>query len=125
MSENSKPHLFVKNVHTSQSYTTPPSGGGVEGNLPDRNRIEHGNDILLSINQVWESYEQQVAYRKENGLPTKEGEYITFRSALDNTLKIESLDSSGAVLLKVSTDNETNQQIATVFIPEEKKKQVC
>jgi hypothetical protein len=121
MSENSKPHLFVKNVHTSQSYTTPPSGGGVEGNLPDRNRIEHGNDILLSINQVWESYEQQVAYRKENGLPTKEGEYITFRSALDNTLKIESLDSSGAVLLKVSTDNETNQQIATVFIPEEKK----
>lgn len=121
MSENSKPHLFVKNVHTSQSYTTPPSGGGVEGNLPDRNRIEHGNDILLSINQVWESYEQQVAYRKENGLPTKEGEYITFKSALDNTLKIESLDSSGAVLLKVSTDNETNQQIATVFIPEEKK----
>lgn len=121
MSENSKPHLFVKNVHTSQSYTTPPSGGGVEGNLPDRNRIEHGNDILLSINQVWESYEQQVAYRKENGLPTKEGEYITFRSALDNTLKIESLDSSGAVLLKVSIDNETNQQIATVFIPEEKK----
>lgn len=121
MSENSKPHLFVKNVHHPQSYTTPPSGGGGEVNLPDRNRITHGNDILLSFNQVWESYEQQVAYRKENGLPTKEGEYITFRSALDNTLKIESLDSSGAVLLKVSTDNETNQQIATVFIPEVKK----
>lgn len=35
MSENFKPHLFIKNVHISQSYTTPPSGGGGDANLPE------------------------------------------------------------------------------------------
>ena len=121
MSENSKPHLFIKNIHTSQGYTTPPSGGGGEANLPERNKSEHGNAILSSLNQIWSSYEQQIELRKQSGLPIKEGEYLTFKSAVDNTLKIESLDSSGAVLLSVSTNNNTNQQIATVFIPENKK----
>lgn len=121
MSDDFKPHLFTKNVHTSQSYTTPPSGGGGDVNLPERNKDEHGNAILSSLAEIWRNYEQQIVLRKESGLPTKEGEYITFTSAVDNTLKIESLDSSGAVLLSVNTNKDTNQQIATVFIPEDKK----
>lgn len=121
MSENFKPHLFIKNVHTSQSYTTPPSGGGSDTNLPERNRNEHGNFILSSLAEIWGTYDQQIALRKKSGLPTNKGEYLTFTSALNNTLKIESLDSSGAVLLNVNTNKETNQQIATVFIPDYKK----
>lgn len=121
MSDNFKPHLFIKNVHTSQTYTTPPSGGGSTVNLPERNKYEHGNVVLSSLTEIWRNYEQQIELRKESGLPAKEGEYITFKSAVDNTLKIESLDSSGAVLLNVNTNKDTNQQIATVFIPEDKK----
>lgn len=121
MSDNFKPHLLIKNVHTSQSYRTPPSGRGGDPNLPERNKYEHGNAILYSLTEIWGNYEQQIALRKESGLPTKEGEYITFTGAVDNTLKIESLDSSGAVLLNVNTNKDTNQQIATVFIPEDKK----
>ncbi|HEY9222104.1 MAG TPA: S8 family peptidase [Lutibacter sp.] len=121
MSENFKPHLFTKNVHTSQSYTTPPSGGGGTVNLPVRNRNEHGNALLHSLSQIWDAHKQEVILRTEKGLPVKDGEYLTFKSAVDNTLKIESLDSSGAVLLNVNTNKETNQQIATVFIPEDKK----
>ena len=121
MSENFKPHLFVKNVHTSQTYTTPPAGGGGTVNLPERNRNEHGNTLLNSLSQIWELHTQEVTIRRELGLPVKNGEYLTFKSAENNTLKIESLDSSGAFLLNVNTDKETNQQIATVYIPENQK----
>lgn len=121
MSENSKPHLFVKNVHTSQSFTTPPSGGGGTINLPDRQRNSHGNALLHSLSQIWEAHTQEVTLRTEQGLPIKDGEYLTFKSAENNTLKIASLDSSGAVLLNVNTDKNTNQQIATVYIPANQK----
>ena len=63
MSENSKPHLFVKNVHTSQSFTTPQTGGGGTINLPERDRNEHGNSILSSLTEIWRNYEQQIALR--------------------------------------------------------------
>lgn len=124
MSKNNKPHLFIKNVHSSQSYTTPPSGGGGDSILPQRNRDEHGNALLHSLSQIWDAYTQEAVSRTHQGLPVKDGEYLTFKSAENNTLKIESLDSSGAILLNVNTDKETNQQVATVYIPENKKEQL-
>ena len=124
MSENHKPHLFIKNVHTSQSFTTPPSGGGGDANLPSRQRDSHGNALLHSLSQIWEAHTQEVTLRTEQGLPVKDGEYLTFKSAENNMLKIESLDSSGAVLLNVNTDKGTNQQIATVYIPENQKEKL-
>lgn len=124
MSEDFKPHLFIKNIHTSQSFTTPQSGGGSKVNLPDRNRNEHANALLHSLSQIWDAYEQEASLRVEKGLPVKDGEYLTFKSAENNNLKIESLDSSGAILLNVNTDKDTNQQIATVYIPENKKEKL-
>lgn len=121
MNEDSKPHLFVKNVHTSQSFTTPQSGRGDDANLPSRQRDSHGNALLNSLSQIWEEHSQEVTFRAEHSLPVKDGEYLTFKSAENNSLKIESLDSSGAVLLNVNTDKNTNQQIATVYIPENQK----
>ena len=124
MSEDFKPHLFIKNIHTSQSFTTPQSGGGSKVNLPDRNRNEHANTLLHSLSQIWDAYAQEASLRVEKGLPVKDGEYLTFKSAENNNLKIESLDSSGAILLNVNTDKDTNQQIATVYIPENKKEKL-
>ena len=124
MSEDFKPHLFIKNIHTSQSFTTPQSGGGSIVNLPGRNRNEHANALLHSLSQIWDAYEQEASLRVEKGLPVKDGEYLTFKSAENNNLKIESLDSSGAILLNVNTDKDTNQQIATVYIPENKKEKL-
>lgn len=124
MSEDFKPHLFIKNIHTSQSFTTPQSGGGSIVNLPGRNRNEHANALLHSLSQIWDAYAQEASLRVEKGLPVKDGEYLTFKSAENNNLKIESLDSSGAILLNVNTDKDTNQQIATVYIPENKKEKL-
>lgn len=124
MSENSKPHLFVKNVHTSQSYTIPPSGGGGDAQLPARQRGAHGNSLLQSLSSIWDEHTNTVRVRAESGLPAKDGEYITFKSAERNNLKIESLDSSGAILLNVFTDSELNQQVATLYIPENQKEKL-
>lgn len=120
MSDNFKPHLFIKNVHTSQEYTTPPLGRGAVLNLPPRNKNLHGKFILSELDKIWLSHLQEASDRRGKGLPIKEGEYLTFTSAENNTLKIESLDSSGAVLLNVYSNKDTNQQTATIYIPEDK-----
>ncbi|KAF2508722.1 S8 family peptidase [Flavobacterium zhairuonense] len=120
MSEVSKPHLFVSDVHTAQTYTTPPSGGSGD-ELPPRQRNAHGNSLLHSLSDIWHSHAEDVRIRTDQGIPVKDGEYLTFKSAANDSLKIESLDSSGAVLLNVSIEKETNQQTATLYIPENQK----
>ena len=121
MAENLKPHLFLKNVHTSQIYSAPVNGRGGKSILPQRDRNAHGNAILEALIQIWQQFDQEIQDRKEQGLPIRDGEYVTFKSATNNTLKIESLDSSGVILLNVDVDKDSNQQIATVYIPENQK----
>ncbi len=123
MSENLKPHLFIKNVHSSQEYTTPP-GPPIKLLLPQRDRQTHGDFVLSSLNQIWDIYNQEVLQRTEDGKPVKDGEYITFISAEKQLLELDSLSSDGAKLLNVKSDKENNLQIATVYIPENKKEKL-
>lgn len=120
MSENFKPHLFVKNVHSSQEYTTPP-GHPINFPLPQRDRQSHGNLILSSLNQIWEIHNQETQKRTENGLPIKDGEYITFTGSEKQFLELDSLSSDGSKFLNLKKSEETNQQFATIYIPEIKK----
>lgn len=120
MSENFKPHLFVKNVHSSQEYTTPP-GHPINFPLPQRDRHSHGNLILSSLNQIWEIHNQETIKRTENGLPSKDGEYITFTGSEKQFLELDSLSSDGAKFLNLKKSEETNQQFATIYILEIKK----
>lgn len=124
MSENSKPHLFVKNVHSSENYTAPLGGRGGDTFLPPRERTAHGRTLLQSLSEIWNLHADEVTSRNEQGLPVKDGEYVTFKSAEKDSLKIDSLDSSGAVLLNLSVDKETKQQTATLYIPEDQKEKL-
>lgn len=117
MPEITKPHLFVSGINSTENYKTTGGGGGNKA-LPKRNRQEHGGALIEGLSTIWQNFAEELAYRADLGLPTRHGEYLTFKSATEDTLSIESLDSSGAVLLRVSKDLETNQQTATVFIPE-------
>lgn len=120
MSKITKPHLFVSGINSTESYKT--AGRPIKGRpLPERDRQEHGSTLIQGLSGIWQSFAEELVYRADLDLPTRHGEYLTFKSATDDTLSIESLDSSGAVLLKVSKDFETNQQTATIFIPEEQK----
>ncbi|MFH6969870.1 S8 family peptidase [Flavobacterium sp. FlaQc-28] len=123
MSENFKPHLFVKNVHSSQDYTTPP-GPPIKSLLPKRDRITHGEFIYSSLYEIWETYNQETFQRAEASKPVKEGEYITFFGAEKQLLELDSLSSDGAKLLNVKTNSENKSQIATVYIPENKKEKL-
>ena len=72
MSKNFKPHLFVKNVHSSQEYTTPP-GPPINIPLPVRERTNHGNALLNSLSQIWATHNLENVNRQEAGLPFKDG----------------------------------------------------
>lgn len=120
MSENFKPHLFVKNAHLSQEYTTPP-GPPIKSVLPKRDRVLHGNFVLSSLNEIWNTHNIEGLQRKEAGLPVKDGEYITFISKEKQLLELDSLSSDGAILLNVKSDLDNTFQAATIYIPEDKK----
>ncbi len=123
MTEDFKPHLFIKKAHTSQKYTLIPKPAG-SNKIPDRNRIQHGNLLSNKLLSIWQEYQNDISTRIDLDLPIRKGEYVTFLSSKDSKLQLKSLDSnrtSGADLLNVSIDKETNQQKATVYISEDKK----
>ncbi|MEL1239876.1 S8 family peptidase [Flavobacterium flavipallidum] len=120
MSDDFKPHLFIKNVHFSQEYTTPP-GPPIESKLPQRDRQFHGEFLLSSLTDIWNNHNEEVRQRTEKGLPVKSGEYITFIGAEKQLLELSSLGADGAKLLNVKNNSEQSAQIATVFIPSNKQ----
>ena len=121
MSEDFKPHLFVNNVHFSRKYKIPPKNMRSNKTIPERDRATHGNTLLAELKEVWSKAEQRAHLRKQQNLPVINGEYITFKSGENGKLKIESLDSNGARLLNVQLDKASGQEIATLFIPSDKK----
>lgn len=123
MSENFKPHLFVKNSYTSQNYTTK-SQKITPKPLPERDRITHSDYLLSSLKQIWETHNKEFIERSESGKPTRDGEYITFTGAENQLLELSSLNSDGAKLLNVKTNPENKSQIATVYIPDTKKEKL-
>lgn len=123
MSENFKPHLFVKNVHSAQEYTTPP-GPPIKFPLPERDRKTHGNYVLSSLKEIWEIHNNETIQRLEAGKPIKEGEYITFIGASKQLLELESLSSDGAKLLNIKNISNNTIQAATVYIPNDKKEKL-
>lgn len=123
MDKDFKPHLFVKNVHTSQEYITPPSPP-IKIILPQRDRKIHGDLLISSLNKIWDIHNQEVLQRTENGMPIKDGEYITFISAEKQLLELGSLSSDGAKLLNVKSNQENKLQIATIYIPDNKKEKL-
>jgi hypothetical protein len=123
MSDNFKPHLFVKNVYTSQDYTTKPRKIDPKP-LPNRDRISHGDFLLSSLKGIWDIHSDESTQRNENNLPFKDGEYITFVSADKQQLELSSLSSDGAKLLNVKSNSDKTIQVATIYIPEDKKEKL-
>ena len=120
MDEDFKPHLFIKNVHSSQDYTVPPTGGDNDA-LPDRDRAAHGAMLHQQLAAIWAQRDQEAARREQDQLPMRAGEYLTFFSAPGATLDIDPLNANGARLLNVKKVAATDSQIATIFVPAAKR----
>ena len=124
MADDFKPHLFVQNVNTTQKYKVINRNVTIKSNLPERNRFEHGVSILNQLKDVWNKSDQESEIRRQQNLPVKNGEYITFQSAEESNLKVDALDSSGAQLLNVRLDENLRPISTTLFIPSENKEKL-
>lgn len=124
MAEDFKPHLFLQNVHTKQKYKVINRNVTIKNNIPKRDRTQHGASVLAQLRDVWNKSEQEIILRKQQNLPVKKGEYITFKSTEESNLKIDALDSSGAHLLNIRLDENLRPITTTLFIPSESKEKL-
>ncbi|MHC5310569.1 hypothetical protein ACYSNM_10980 [Myroides sp. LJL116] len=109
----------MQHVVVSKDYTRPRSSY-LPKELPIRDREQHGNSLLSELQQIWQNFDNNRDNLAIINNPSiREGEYIIFKGAVDQTLEIGSLSSNGGVLLKLKTYN--NIQEASVFIPESKR----
>jgi hypothetical protein len=112
-------HILIANTARTEPYTSPSSGGKTF-QLPQRQRLTHGQKLQRQFDQLREEAQGVIAEQKAFGIDAGNGIYIQFESEPEFELKFESLEAirSGIELLAVQQiDNKT---YATVFVPEGK-----
>lgn len=116
---NKLSHILIANTARTEPYTSPSSGGKTF-ELPQRQRLTHGQKLQRQFDQLREESQGVIAEQKAFGIDAGNGIYIQFESEPEFELKFESLEAirSGIELLAVQQiDNKT---YATVFVPEGK-----
>ena len=80
MHKITKPHLFISGINSTESYKTAGLPIGAKP-FPVRNRQEHGDALMQDLIIIWQNFSEELAYRADIGLPTRHGEYLTFKGA--------------------------------------------
>ncbi|MEC4052505.1 S8 family peptidase [Myroides odoratimimus] len=119
MAKNLKPHLFVSNVIETRNYSKP-SLNIRPIPLPIRDRKSHGDTLFRELEQIWSDYDINVIDSSDLNVPIKQGEYITFKGAVNQQLELGSLSANGAVLLNTRR-LESAEDITTIYIPSDKR----
>lgn len=120
------PHLFLNGSAREQDYTSPQSGRD-DLEVPERNdRNGQADFVKNGLEAAWSSSKESLEERKAVSLPTRNGTYIQFDSAIGFDLKTKSFDlkQSGIRLLNVSEDapdgDGENAGVitkATIYVP--------
>lgn len=119
-------HIFLNSANKiTERFTTPPTRGG-QSNIPPRDRETHSATLLQKFDAIWNARTAQNAERSAEHIPTKEGTYLSFVSALNHDLTTKSLEDlrKGIRLLNVKEvriDDENTQIRATIYIPRGKE----
>ncbi len=119
--KNRLPHLLVRDTATTSLYTRPKLNVRVPGlNLPERNRAQHAERLIMQIEQAQEQEANIIQEQKAFGLEVGNGIYLSFESEASFDLKFGSLEfqSSGIELCSIKQLGE--KLMATVFVPEGK-----
>jgi hypothetical protein len=109
------PHLRLENTATSVGYVSAGGGGGVEFQLPPRDRRQHARRLRAELERAEADARSK---REEQGLTAEaDGAVLAIRSNRGFELKLDSLERrrSGIELLSVSLENGVT--IAKVFVP--------
>jgi len=119
-------HIFLNSDNKiTERFTTPPTRGG-QSNIPQRDRETHSAILLQKFDAIWNARTVQNTERGAEHIPTREGTYLSFVSALNYDLTTKSLEDlrKGIRLLNVKevrVDDENTQIRATVYIPKGKE----
>lgn len=118
--QDRRKHLIVSDTATSESFTSPTTGGGGPPNIPQRERAPHGQRLLGQLANLRQRSEQIYQEQEDIGLERGLGIRIHFEGAENVELPIESLarDAQGIELLNARADE--HHIYATVFVPEGK-----
>jgi len=115
-------HIFLNSDNKiTERFTTPPTRGG-QSNILSRNRDAHSMSLLKKFDSIWSAKAAQDSVRIAEHIPTREGTYLSFISALNHDLTTKSLEDlrKGIRLLnikEININDEDTQIRATVYIP--------
>lgn len=117
-------NLFISGSGEALKYTSKNQGGSSK-KVPSVNRIEQGQKIQNSLQQVWVQAKIINDERSAVSLPLRNGTYLEFESVPDFELVTKSLENqrSGIRLLNTRTEEINGKKVgkATVFVPKGKE----
>jgi len=125
MENNSFKHIKLSGPNDYLPFKSTKSGGR-QFNIPTRNRNQHGRRIFQQLEKAWQKSENEFLV----AFPERTGIYLEFISSPGFELAIKSLEDlrQGIRLCNVRTvkrkvnEDETEITLATVFIPNSKRK---
>ena len=117
--EENKRHFVLEGVTETTAYSSP-RGGGSQAQIPTRDRVLHGNELLDQIGEIQEAAEAVRNVQIEAGVEEVLGLQVEFESFPEIELAFESLarDAQGIELSNVR--HEVDKTYATVFVPDGK-----
>lgn len=127
---NQYKHIFLSGNVITEKYKT--KGTPITPKpLPIRNRAAHSAMLLRKFDAIWAERERLNEQREAEQIPTREGTYLSFKSAANHDLITKSLESLRSKdtknwirLLNIKTLIDVDgheQSIATVYIPNGKE----
>jgi len=125
MEKNPFRHIKLSGPNESYNYTSV-NAGGTPFKTPTRNRNQHGRRIYQQLEKAWQESENEYLVAS----PERTGIYLEFISSPGFELAIKSLEDlrKGIRLCNVRTvrrkvnEEEIEMTLATVFIPNNKRK---
>lgn len=137
MPEDKLPHIVLPSDFKEEKKFTSPQSGGGKVNIPPRVRQSHAQSTKQKLIQAWEESESEYVATHSD----RHGVYLEFKGELGYELAVMSLESQRGKdkskwirLLNVravkhkyfdeitSKELEKETKLATVFVPNEKKK---
>jgi subtilase family protein len=113
------PHLILSGTARTEVYS-PITRTGSKQKLPERDRQQHGRDLLAKLNRIRAEAEEIGREQAAFGIDTGNGLYLQFESAPEFELKLESLESVRAGIELVAVKTLEKKMVATCFVPEGK-----
>lgn len=116
--------ILPEQFRKKYDFTSPRTGGGGP-NIPQRNKIQHGQYLNHRLDEVWNQQRSMQQERNAVALPSREGTYIEFKGQVGYDLVYSGLEDqrAGIRLLNVREIKVGNeiQQAATIYIPRGKE----